>query len=112
MNIDKSLVFACGVGQDLWGEILNIIRFLNGVPPVKYLGLPLITTRLYQEDCIPLIEKVTNKVQGWKGKDLSYIGRLQLVKAVLNSLCVYWILVFLLHMGTIIGINRLRHNFL
>lgn len=88
-----------------WGEILNIIQFPMGVLPVKYFVLLLITTRPYQEDCLPLVENVTKKYQGWKDKYLSYASGLQLVKSVLNSISINWVFVFLLPMGTIAEIN-------
>ncbi|XP_026436599.1 uncharacterized protein LOC113334596 [Papaver somniferum] len=39
------------------------------------------------EDCIPLIDNVTNKVKSWKFKSLTYGGRLLLIKIVLNGMC-------------------------
>lgn len=46
--------------------------------------------------CQPLIEKITLRIQSWKGRFLSYAGRLKLVKSVLNSLHVFWSNIFIL----------------
>lgn len=37
VNLDKSLVFSSGIGQDEWVK-MNIIQFPVGVLPIKYLG--------------------------------------------------------------------------
>lgn len=56
---------------------------------VRYLGVPLITTRLRYKDCLPIFNKKQGKIQGWAVKKLSYGGTLQLIKSVLNSLRMY-----------------------
>ncbi|GJR63973.1 hypothetical protein Tco_0010038, partial [Tanacetum coccineum] len=48
----------------------------------------------------------------WKNKSLTYAGRLMLVASVLESIHVYWALVFLLPVGVINDINKLPKNFL
>ncbi|CAH1447585.1 unnamed protein product [Lactuca virosa] len=50
-----------------------------GKLPMKYLGIPLISTRLFIRDCKSLVERVKLKVNNWKNKSLSYAGRLQLI---------------------------------
>ncbi|GAV80385.1 LOW QUALITY PROTEIN: zf-RVT domain-containing protein, partial [Cephalotus follicularis] len=61
--------------------------------PVKYLGLPLISTRLTKQDCAPLIEKIMARVNSWISKSLSYAGRSQLIKSTLASM-VFWSSIF------------------
>ncbi|XP_050227614.1 uncharacterized protein LOC126677168 [Mercurialis annua] len=53
----------------------------SGVLPVRYLGLPLISTKLSKEQCNSLISRITSRIASWSAKCLSYAGRLQLVKA-------------------------------
>ncbi|GKB27910.1 aspartic peptidase, partial [Tanacetum coccineum] len=55
----------------------------KGDLPVKYLGVPLISTRLHIRDCKILVERVTNRIGDWKNKSLSFAGRLQLWASVL-----------------------------
>nr|GEW13176.1 hypothetical protein [Tanacetum cinerariifolium] len=48
----------------------------KGRLPVKYLGVPLVSSRLIYKDCKELIEKVQNRVNEWKNKSLSIAGRI------------------------------------
>ncbi|GJT75665.1 hypothetical protein Tco_1042390 [Tanacetum coccineum] len=66
--------------------ILNVLPFEEERLPVKYLGVPLLSSRLIFRDCKELIEKVQNRVNDWKNKFLSSAGRLQLIQSVLGSL--------------------------
>lgn len=57
-------------------QIIAIMKFRFGSLPVKYLGLPLISTRLTKEHCQDLITRIATIVQNWIIKTLSYAGRL------------------------------------
>ncbi|GKA26873.1 hypothetical protein Tco_0712982 [Tanacetum coccineum] len=72
-SILKSTVYFCNVRYHVKVAILNIMSF-----PVKYLGVPLISTRLLNRDYKILVERVTNMTGDWKNKSLSFAGRLQL----------------------------------
>ncbi|KAK1389487.1 hypothetical protein POM88_017665 [Heracleum sosnowskyi] len=85
-NEDKSSTFFCNVSTENQMLINNIMRFEIGVFPVKYLGVPLIATRLWHADCSPLIEQVKSQIQKWQNTSLTYAGRLQLALSVLISL--------------------------
>lgn len=80
--------------QGPWEGIQEIVQFITSTLPMKYLGFPLITTRLLFVDCLPLIDKFRSRIQGWRSKYRSYAVRLQRVKSVLNSLASYWISAF------------------
>ncbi|GKC11117.1 hypothetical protein Tco_1007899 [Tanacetum coccineum] len=56
---------------------MNLRRF-RGELPVKYLEVPLISSRLLNKDCKILVEKARNRIRDWKNKSLSFAGRLQL----------------------------------
>ncbi|GJV92055.1 putative RNA-directed DNA polymerase, eukaryota, reverse transcriptase zinc-binding domain protein [Tanacetum coccineum] len=75
-SIPKSKVYFCNVRNQIKTEILGIMPFTQGELPVKYLGVPLISSRLLNRDCKILVEKVANKIGDWKNKSLSYAGRL------------------------------------
>lgn len=54
--------------------------FQHQALPIRYLGVPLITTRLTHTDCLPLVEKITTRIKLWTSASLTYAGRLQLIK--------------------------------
>ncbi|KAL0439727.1 UNVERIFIED_CONTAM: hypothetical protein Slati_2455700 [Sesamum latifolium] len=68
------------------GALLAILDYQEGFLPLRYLGLPLLASRLSIADCRPLLLKVDSRIKGWDGIMLSFAGRVQLVKSVLMSL--------------------------
>ncbi|GJR10704.1 hypothetical protein Tco_0793356 [Tanacetum coccineum] len=88
-SLPKSTAYFCNVLNHVKIAILQIIPFEEGTLPVKYLGVPLITSRLVYRDCQELIERVQNRITDWKNKSLSATGRLQLIRSVISSLHVY-----------------------
>lgn len=63
---------------------------------MRYLGVPLITTRLHALDRQYLVDKIIHRAQSWANKMLSYGGRVQLIKSVLCSTQIYWSSIFIL----------------
>ncbi|GJY73723.1 putative RNA-directed DNA polymerase, eukaryota, reverse transcriptase zinc-binding domain protein [Tanacetum coccineum] len=57
-SMEKSLIFFGNVPDPIKASILDIMPFSIGTLPIKYLGVPLISSRLSKQHCIPLIDKV------------------------------------------------------
>ena len=76
VNKQKSAIFLAGVNDDVKNDILNITGFCLGSLPMKYLGVPLISTRLSHCDCQPLLDKILARIQAWTSRSLSFAGRL------------------------------------
>ncbi|KAK1441022.1 hypothetical protein QVD17_06858 [Tagetes erecta] len=53
----KSTIFFCNVPTQTKNSILNILPFVEGKLPVRYLGVPLVAARVKTTDCRVLIEK-------------------------------------------------------
>lgn len=95
-NPSKSNIYFSGCDMGLRASILEIAKFNEGTLLVRYLGVPLITTKLRAADCGPLIERITKKVKSWTNKALSYVGRSHLIQSILFSMQVYWSSLFIL----------------
>ncbi|GKD95055.1 hypothetical protein Tco_1374892 [Tanacetum coccineum] len=95
-EFNKSTEFFCNVLNHVKIGILNVMPFSEGKLPVKYLRVPLLSSRLLNRDCKILVEKVKNRIEDWKNKSLSFAGRLQLCKSVISSMQVYWASVIIL----------------
>ncbi|GJR95644.1 homeodomain-like protein [Tanacetum coccineum] len=85
LNFDDLFLFARGnVSAMVIMESLDEFKSTSGlVPstlPVKYLGVPLISSKLLNKDCKVLVEQAKNQIGDWKNKSLSFAGRLQLCK--------------------------------
>ncbi|XP_028076039.1 uncharacterized protein LOC114278224 [Camellia sinensis] len=62
LNPQKSQVFFSGCDSSLIDNILRITQFQEGKLPVRYLGVPLIPTRLKAIDCKGLVDRITNSL--------------------------------------------------
>ncbi|GKD74216.1 hypothetical protein Tco_1332498 [Tanacetum coccineum] len=111
-SIPKSMAYFCNVLNHFKLSILSIMPFVEGKLPVKYLGVPLISSHLLYKDCKILVEKVQNRIGDWKNKSLSFAGRLKLVKSVLSSIHLYWASVFVLPNRIIQDLEQLMRAFL
>ncbi|GJX13353.1 hypothetical protein Tco_0205111 [Tanacetum coccineum] len=87
-------------------------EFKEGKLLVKYLGVPLVPSRLMIRDCNKLLDRVQIRIQDWKNKSLSIAGRLQLIKSVLGSMHIYWASVFILPSRVLLNIEQLMRGFL
>ncbi|KAL0288866.1 UNVERIFIED_CONTAM: hypothetical protein Sangu_2639000 [Sesamum angustifolium] len=97
--------FSLGFFKVTWpvvgGEVSNaIIEFFKTGRLLKQLNATLLTL-------IP--KKIDSHIKGWEGVQISFAGRVQLIKSVLISFEVYWAMAFILPKGIIKEmIKRLR----
>ncbi|KAJ9537654.1 hypothetical protein OSB04_030387 [Centaurea solstitialis] len=83
-----------------------------GALPFRYLGIPLSSKRLAVSDFAPLISKVRSRILNWKSKFLSFGGRVQLIKSVLESLQLYWMVIITFPASVIHSLEKLFRDFL
>ncbi|GJZ26280.1 hypothetical protein Tco_0570533, partial [Tanacetum coccineum] len=111
-SLPKSTTYFCNVLNHTKFAILNVLPFKEGTLPIKYLGVPLVSSRLAYRDCKELVEKVQNKINNWKNKFLSFAGILQLIQSVIASMHVYWSSIFILSSRIMSDIEQLMRSFL
>ncbi|GJS17932.1 RNA-directed DNA polymerase, eukaryota, reverse transcriptase zinc-binding domain protein [Tanacetum coccineum] len=111
-NMNKSTIFFGSVKGIERKRILEVMPFNVGILPMKYIGVPLITKNIGISECNQLVERVKQKVNDWKNKALSYVGRLQLIASVLVSMHIYWASVFLIPKTTVKEIEKSLKGFL
>lgn len=90
----KSSLFLTGVGGAERVAIEHALGFAVGSFPFRYLGIPLAASRLKGVDYAPLIEKISDLVKTWTSLTLSYAGRLELIRSVIQGVSCYWISIF------------------
>ncbi|GKD74361.1 putative reverse transcriptase domain, reverse transcriptase zinc-binding domain protein, partial [Tanacetum coccineum] len=112
LSLPKSTAYFCNVLNHVTLDILQILPFEEGKLPVKYLGVPLVPSRLIHRDCMELMEKVKRRINDWKNISLSLAGRTQLICSVLGSTHVYCALVFILPSSLMIELEQLMRGFL
>ncbi|XP_070009144.1 uncharacterized protein [Nicotiana sylvestris] len=71
-NADKSSMYIAGVPQHIKELLLDLIGFIEGFIPFKYLGVPLSAKKLNIHQCLPLVERITERVNCWGIKHYQY----------------------------------------
>ncbi|KAL2247989.1 UNVERIFIED_CONTAM: hypothetical protein Sindi_2651200 [Sesamum indicum] len=112
LNVQKSHVIISRSAQGWKNQILEAMGFQEGELPMRYLGLPLLSSRLSISDCQPLLLKIDARINGWEGLSLSYAGRIQIIKSVLSALSLYWASAFILPKAVIKQIEKRLRTFM
>jgi hypothetical protein len=89
INFHKSELFCYGEAQKMEGHYTNLFRCDLVQYPFRYLGFPMHHKKISNVDWKVIKEKIEKKLSSWKGKLLSYGGRMVLIKSVLSSLAMF-----------------------
>ena len=111
-NAAKSNYFHANVDPETLQHIRVTTGFSEGALPVRYLGLPLITTKLNLQHCMPLIMRIRACIDHWTNICLNHAGRLQLLKSVLFGIHDFWSSHICLPKGVLKRIQTLFVKFL
>ena len=63
-------------------------------------------------DCKPLLERLVARIRGWTVRSLSFAGRLQLIRSIVNGIHCYWSNHTLLPKAIVNRIEQMIRNFL
>ena len=98
--LGKDVAWATGIVKNLGCTLVQL--------PITSLGVPLgaNTKKFNSWQCV--IEKIQCRLNSWKGTCLSRAGRLVQIKAVLNSLPVYYLSIFKLPKKLALEINKIQ----
>lgn len=112
VNKQKSQLFLCGIAEHAQWDFSQAVGLPICKQPVRYLGVPLLSSRLSYNDCLPVIESIKCIISSWANRFLSNAGRLLLNNSVLFHLLVYWASIFILPSKVFDTIDSLCRNFL
>lgn len=90
----KSSLFPAGVHRVEAVAIEDSLNFSNGAFPFRYLGIPISASKLRSSDYTPLLERIAKLVKAWTSLTLSYAGKLELLKSVVQGVSCYWFSIF------------------
>ncbi|GFZ16285.1 hypothetical protein Acr_25g0006940 [Actinidia rufa] len=85
INLTKSSFYLAGVSNTDIEIIKGVTGFSQGSFPFRYLGIPVADSRLNIAQYSPLIDKISYNLSAWAGATLSYAGRTELIKSVLQG---------------------------
>jgi hypothetical protein len=94
------------------GEIRSIFPCKVMPFPCKYLGLSLSIRKLPRSSFNELINKIADKLPGWKAAIISPAGRATLIKSVLTAIPIYHLIALNCPKWVIRAINKIRRGFL
>ncbi|CAH9071106.1 unnamed protein product [Cuscuta epithymum] len=94
VNHEKSNIFVGGVRDQELQNILDIVDYRQGVFPVRYLGIPLAPLRISVAQYAPLLDTVNDFLKAWNTKTLSYAGKIELIRSVIQGVQSFWLQIF------------------
>ncbi|XP_057840094.2 uncharacterized protein LOC131049990 [Cryptomeria japonica] len=112
MDIDKSLIYFFNTNIRMQSKIGEILGFLTGSFPMKYLGVQLDPGRYQNRMWEELINKYQAKASSWKNKWLTQVGRIQMIKYVLSVIPIYHMSCFRLSYKAAKELDSLLKKFL
>jgi hypothetical protein len=83
INFHKSELIPLNLEDHQSHQISHMFSCPVGVFPIKYLGVPRHYEKLQREDIQPLVDKILNRISGWRGKLLPMQPELPLSKPAL-----------------------------
>ena len=85
-NLNKSsIVVSTGVEEDIISKISEIYNILITSKMETYLGVPSIVGRTNPSDYNSIIKRINGRLDEWKPKLLTLVGRITLAKSVLST---------------------------
>lgn len=93
-------------------DLLSSLGFQIGRVSVKYLEVPLISSRLSISDCAHILDKVKQRISSWANRFLSFDGRALLIKSILFHLQVYWSSICIFPQVVVNDVENLCRNFI
>lgn len=112
VSVPKSNIYCGGVSAENLKEIVDETGLEVGDMPFRYLGIPLAATRLKIVHFEPLLNRVQNSLKGWKGTLLSYAGRTELIRTVLQGVECFWLSILPIPCKILDQLTSLCMNFL
>ncbi|XP_028078319.1 uncharacterized protein LOC114280186 [Camellia sinensis] len=94
INYHKIQVYEVGVPEETLSIFNSKLNCRSKSLTTKYMGLPLGANPNRKATWKPVLDKVRNKLAGWKIKLLSFAERLTLIKTVTSALPMYYLSLF------------------
>ena len=112
VNYAKTGLIVIGKDAQWAEEAATTLQCSRVELPITYLGVPLGANMNRAASWQPIIERIQNRLSSWKPSCLSRAGKLTLIRAVLNSLPVYYLSIFRMPKKVAAEINRIQTRFL
>ncbi|GFY93058.1 hypothetical protein Acr_08g0014540 [Actinidia rufa] len=112
VSMEKSNLYAAGISRDDLEAIKFISGFSEGRFPFRYLGLPVASTKLTIAQFHPFTDRIAGYLNAWAGMKLSYAGRCELIRSILQGVECFWLASLYIPAGIRDRLIRMCRNFL
>ncbi|GKV45171.1 hypothetical protein SLEP1_g52281 [Rubroshorea leprosula] len=111
INYGKSQLMGVGI-EDSWKRKMAYrLCCKEGEFPFKYLGIPIGGNHRKLAMWQPLVDSFKKKLASWKGRHLSFGGRITLINSVLSSLPVFMMSAYQIPKGILYTLDKIRRCF-
>ena len=111
MSLQKSSIYAAGMSCADLDSIKSSSLLSEGKFPFRYLGLPVAASKLTIAQFHPFMDRISRYITSWAGMTLSYAGRCELIRSVLQGVECFWLSSLPMPAGVRDKINRMCRNF-
>lgn len=103
VSLEKSKIY---FSENVSRDLARLISAESGIQSTrelgKYLGMPILQKRINKDTFGDIVERVSSRLAGWKGRFLSMAGRITLTKAVLTSIPIHTMSTIALPQATLV----------
>lgn len=89
LSLEKCRFFAGCMSITRISALKDFLGFRCGSLPFTYLGVPIFLGKLRRVYLQPIADRIKSKLSSWKGSTLTVMGRVQLVKSMIQGILVY-----------------------
>lgn len=111
-NLEKSYIYYEFITEFHINRIINNTGFSKGTIPFSYLGILIFTGRVKLSRLSHIFGRIFSKLSSWKVSFLSMVGRLTLIKYIIQGMIYYTINIYSWHVSLLRKIERACRNFL
>jgi hypothetical protein len=110
INFHKSEVYVFVYQQQDKEIMANMLNYVLGEFPVKYLGIPVSDHHLGMGALSPILQKMIKRLDSWKGKHITFGGRQIITNSCLSSIPLYSMGLYWLTDGMHKQMDNIRAN--
>ena len=112
INPQKSTIYAGSMSHSRILNVSNSLGFGIGTIPFLYLGVPFFKGKPKAIHFQPLVDRIKIKLASWKASLLSFAGRLELIRSVVQGMMIYSISIYSWPVNLIKELDKYMRNFL
>lgn len=112
VNCGKSSIYGGAMSLLRLNIVASLSGFKVGISHFVYLGVPIFKCKPQASFLLPIADIILLKLASWKGSLLSFVGRVELVKFLIQSMLFHSMTVYAWPVSLLRYIETTAHNFI